>query len=66
MGCVLGSDDSGTYTVVGTLATDNKIVGSTKNEKRPFQLMDNTVLNDAALRSYCFRLICPAVVASIG
>lgn len=65
MGCVLKSGDSGTYTVAGNLDTDNKIVGSTKNEKFPYQLRDNTVLNDAVLRSYCFRLICPAVVASV-
>ena len=65
VGCVLGSGDSRTYTVAGTLETDNKSVGSTKNEKCPYQLRDNTVFNDAILRSYCFRIICPAVVASV-
>jgi hypothetical protein len=66
VGCTLGSDNSGTYTVAGTFETDNKIVGSTKNEKCPYQLRDNTVLKDAALRSYRFTLLCPAVVASVG
>jgi len=36
VGCVLGSGDSGTYTVAGTLETENKIVG-TRNEKYPYQ-----------------------------
>ena len=66
MGCVRGSGDSGTYIVTGTLETDNEIVGSTKNEKYPYQLRDNKVPKDAALRSYCFRIICLAVVASVG
>ena len=37
MGCVLGSGDSGKCTVAGTLETENKIVGSTRNEKCPYQ-----------------------------
>jgi len=37
VGCVLGSGDSGPYTVAGTLETENNIVGSTRNEKCPYQ-----------------------------
>ena len=37
VGCVLRSGDSGTYRVAGTLETENKIVGSTRNEECPYQ-----------------------------